>query len=96
VTVNLDAWNELSKEHQAAIEAAAAALQSVFWGVSKSEDAVKVALLNKNGLKTGDVTAGMLADMQKATKPMTGEFITKVGGASGAIVNGFLKDVGRN
>ncbi len=42
------------------------------------------------------VTAGMLADMQKATKPMTGEYIKDVGGASGAIIAGFLKDVGRN
>jgi TRAP-type C4-dicarboxylate transport system substrate-binding protein len=96
LTVNMDAWNALSKEHQVAIEAAAAALQSVFWEVSKSEDNVKVATLNKNGLKTGDVTAGMLADMQKATKPMTGEYIKDVGGASGAIIAGFLKDVGRN
>lgn len=96
VAVNLDSWNALSKEHQAAIEAAAAALEPVFWEVSKAEDAVKVKILNDNGLKTGDVTAAMLADMQKLTKPMTGEYIKAVGGASGAIIESFLKEVGRD
>ena len=96
VAVNLDSWNELSKEHQGAIEAAAAKLQPVFWEVSKSEDAAKAKVLNDNGVAMGDVNAGMLAEMQKLTKPMTAEYIKDVGGASGDIINAFLKDVGRN
>ena len=42
----------------------------------------------------GDV-AGMLPDMQKATAPMVGEYITAAGPKADEIIKGFLKDVGR-
>jgi TRAP-type C4-dicarboxylate transport system substrate-binding protein len=94
VSVNLDAWKSLSEEHRAAIEAAAKALQPVFWAVSRSEDNIKAGVLMANGVKMGDVS-GMLAVMQERTKPMVGEFIKAAGPEAEAIIDGFLKDVGR-
>jgi TRAP-type C4-dicarboxylate transport system substrate-binding protein len=94
VTVNLDAWNALSEEHQAAIEGAAKALQPVFWAVSRSEDDIKVGILTGNGIEMGDVSS-MLEAMQKATAPMVGEYIEAAGPKADEIINGFLKDVGR-
>ncbi len=94
VSVNLDAWNSISKEHRAAIEGAAKALQLVFWAVSRSEDDIKAGILTGNGVKMGDVS-GMLAAMQKATAPMVGKYIKAAGPKADEIIKGFLKDVGR-
>lgn len=95
VSVNLDAWNKLSAQHRAAIEGAADALQAVFWQVSTSEDDAKSAVLNKNGVAMGEVTAAMSSKMQELTKAMQGEYIKAVGPKAKEIIEGYLKDVGR-
>ncbi len=94
VSVNLDAWNGLSEGNREAIEAAAAALQPVFWQVSRSEDAIKAGILTENGLEMGDVS-GMLAAMQELTEPMVGEYIEAAGPKAKEIIEGFKADVGR-
>ena len=95
VSVNLDAWNSLSQQHRDAIEGAANTLQPVFWQVSKSEDDAKSAILNKNGVAIGEVTSAMIGKMQELTAPMQGNYINKVGAEAKAIIEGYLKDVGR-
>ncbi len=95
VTVNLDAWNSLTADQREAIETAAKALQPVFWEVSRSEDAIKAAILTGNGVEMGD-TSGMLDVMQERTKPMVAEYIKAAGPKAEEVINGFLADVGRN
>lgn len=75
ITVNLDAWNDLSEEDRAAIEAVAADLEPEFWNVSKSEDQEKLRILNENGLKTGTVTDEMLSAMKEATADQLQSFL---------------------
>lgn len=94
VSVNLEAWNSLTDGQRTAIEGAAAALQPVFWGVSRAEDAIKANILNENGVAMGDVS-GMLAAMQERTAPMVGEYIKAAGPKADEVINGFLSDVGR-
>ena len=63
--------------------------------MSKSEDDAKSAILNKNGVAMGEVTAAMSGKMQELTKPMQGNYINEVGAEAKAIIEGYLKDVGR-
>jgi TRAP-type C4-dicarboxylate transport system substrate-binding protein len=94
VTVNLDAWNSLSAENQAAIEAVAAELEPQFWDASLQADADSRATLEANGMTIVDLPADMLADMQAATRPMMDEFIARVPAAE-APLNAYLADIGR-
>lgn len=94
VTVNLDAWNSLTPGQREAIEGAAKALQPVFWEVSRSEDAIKVDILTRNGIQMGDVSQ-MLPTMQERTKPMVAEYIKAAGPKAAEVIDGFLADVGR-
>ena len=95
VSVNLDAWNDLTEGQRAAIEAAARMLEPVFWQVSKAEDAAKLKILNERGVAMGEVPAAMLADMQAATEPMLAEALAELGDEGEAIVDGFLQEIGR-
>ena len=95
VSVNLDAWNDLTEGQRDAIEAAARMLEPVFWQVSKAEDAAKSKILNERGVAMADVSAEMLADMQAATAPMLAEALAELGDEGQAIVDGFFRDIGR-
>ena len=75
ITVNLDAWNDLSEADRAAIEKLSMDLEPKFWEVSRSEDAEKLKILNENGLKTGVVTDEMLSAMREATADQLSEFL---------------------
>ena len=95
VSVNLDAWNDLTEGQRDAIEAAARMLEPVFWQVSRAEDAAKSKLLNERGVAMAEVPAAMLADMQAATEPMLAEALAELGDEGQAIVDGFFADIGR-
>ena len=95
VSVNLDAWNDLTEGQCDAIEAAARMLEPVFWQVSKAEDAAKSRVLNERGVAMGEVPAAMLADMQAATEPMLAEALVELGDEGQAIIDGFLQEIGR-
>ena len=95
VSVNLDAWNDLTEGQRGAIEAAARMLEPVFWQVSKAEDAAKSRILNERGVTMGEVPAAMLADMQAATEPMLAEALAELGDEGQTIIDGFLQEIGR-
>ena len=95
VTVNLDAWNDLTEGQRDAIEAAGRMLEPVFWQVSKAEDAAKSKILSERGVAMADVSAEMLADMQAATEPMLAEALAELGDQGQTIVDGFFRDIGR-
>ena len=95
VSVNLDAWNDLTEGQRDAIEAAARMLEPVFWQVSKAEDAAKSKILNERGVAMAEVPSAMLADMQAATKPMLAEALAELGDEGQAIIDGFFADIGR-
>ena len=95
VSVNLDAWNDLTEGQQDAIEAAGRMLEPVFWQVSRAEDAAKAKILNERGVAMADVSAEMLADMQAATEPMLAEALAELGDEGQTIIDGFFRDIGR-
>src|SRR5690606_34492099 len=59
ISVNLDAWNQLSKEHQAAIEAVAQRLEPEFWVSAQEDDKEKMALLAQHGMVNGDLSEAL-------------------------------------
>ena len=75
ITVNLDAWSDLSEADRAAIEKLAMELEPTFWEVSRSEDAEKLKILNENGLQTGVVTNDLLGAMREATADQLSSFL---------------------
>ncbi|WP_118137794.1 TRAP transporter substrate-binding protein [Oceanicella sp. SM1341] len=82
VTVNLDAWNELSPEDQDAIEAVAEKLEGEFWLASKAEDDKKIAVLKENGVTVTAPSEELKAALLERAKPMWDDFKERVPGAA--------------
>ncbi|MEM6743523.1 MAG: TRAP transporter substrate-binding protein [Pseudomonadota bacterium] len=94
VTVNLDAWNSISAEAQAAIEEVAAKLEPEFWDVSIAADASSLEKLKANGMTVVEIPGPMLVDMQAATTPMLEDYLARVPEAEGP-VRAYLAELGR-
>nr|WP_321463059.1 TRAP transporter substrate-binding protein [uncultured Cohaesibacter sp.] len=78
VTVNLDAWNDLTEEQQDAIETAAIKLEGDFWKASRAEDQKKIAILEENGMTVTAPSAELKAELIKRAQPLWEEFKTRV------------------
>ena len=63
--------------------------------MSKSEDDAKAAILNAKGVAMGAVTPKMIGEIRALTEPIQGNCIKAVGPQAKAIIEGYLKDVGR-
>lgn len=93
--VNVDAWNRLSPEHQAAVDAAAKELEPQFWEISRGEDAKAIEKLRAGGMKVEEPSASVVEAMQAAAKPVWESAFTTVGPDAKAIVDAYLVSVGR-
>ncbi|WP_188791623.1 TRAP transporter substrate-binding protein [Salipiger pallidus] len=78
VTVNLDAWNALEAEDQAAIESAAAELEGSFWENSADEDAAKIATLEENGMTVTSPSPELQDALLDAAMPLWDAFKERV------------------
>jgi len=78
MSVNLDAWNALSTEHQTAIEEVAAKLETQFWLNSIREDAQKIATLRENGMNVTSPNPELRAALLERSLPLWEDFMTRV------------------
>lgn len=78
MAVNMDAWNELSAEHQQIIRDLAREMEPGFWEVSQSEHAVRMQELIANGMTVSAPSAELAAAMREATGNMADEFAAAV------------------
>jgi len=86
MSVNMDAWNELTAEQQSTIEALAKKMEPEFWAVSEGEHTKRMAQLKENGMTVDPASPEMLAKMREATADMADDFAKRVGpGAADAI-----------
>lgn len=85
VSVNLDAWNDLPLETQAAIEEVAARMEGQFWLNSKAEDAKKIAVLKERGMEVTAPSAELQAALMEKAIPLWDEFKTRVPDAAPVI-----------
>lgn len=93
VTVNLDAWNALSPEHQEGIETLAARMEGQFWLNSVAEDAVKIAVLKENGMTVGAPSAELRAALVEKALPLWDAFRTRVP-ESVPVIDAYLQALG--
>ena len=94
-SVNLDAWNKLSKKNQQIIEKLATEMQPVFWQSSKDEDAVKLKTLGDNGIKISSPSAALKKDLVKVGKKMWEEFSATAGSAAAETIKKYRADMGK-
>lgn len=95
VTVNLDAWNALSPEDQAAIEALAVELEPQFWGVSQSEDERNLATLAENGMTVSSPSPAMRAEIGATAETIWSDFLETAGPAAADVVSEFRSQTGK-
>lgn len=95
VNVNLDAWNALSPEHQAAIEQLAAELEPVFWDISQQEDEEKLQILGDNGVKITEPTPELRGQLLETAQPMWQAFIDEVGPEAEEVVGAYRAKTGK-
>lgn len=93
--LNMDAWNRLSPDDQAALDAASAELEPQFWAVSAGEDEKAIAKLREGGMTVEAPSDELIAAMQEAAKPVWDTVIAKVGPRAQDIVDTYLAEVGR-
>lgn len=95
VTVNLDAWNAISPEHQEAIAALAAELEPEFWEVSKSEDEKNLAVLAENGMTVSQPSPEMRAQIVAASEKIWDEFGAAAGEDARTAISDYRAKVGK-
>jgi TRAP-type C4-dicarboxylate transport system substrate-binding protein len=95
MNVNLDAWNALSPEHQAAIEGIAAEMEVEFWDVSRAEDEEKLKTLADNGVKITEPTDELRAQLLETAKPMWQAFIDEAGPKAEEVVSAYREKMGK-
>lgn len=78
MSVNLDAWNALPAETQAAIEETAANLEGQFWLNSRAEDDKKLATLRENGVEVTAPSPELSAALMEKALPLWEAFKTRV------------------
>lgn len=95
MNVNLDAWNALSPEHQAAIEELAAEMEGQFWDVSRAEDEEKLKALADNGVKITEPTPELREKLLETAKPMWQAFIDEVGPKADEVVSAYREKMSK-
>lgn len=78
VTMNLDVWNKLPPEQQAAIEEAAARLEPEFWETSRQGDLDSIEVMTEHGMKLVEISPEMHAAMVERAAALQEEFMARV------------------
>lgn len=78
VTINMDAWNALSAEDQAAIEQVAAELEPTFWDVSRQGDLDSIATMGENGMTLVPLSDELLSAIAEKAATVQAEFFERV------------------
>jgi len=95
VTVNLDSWNELSPEDQAAIEEIAARLEPEFWEVSMGEDQRNLDELDSQGIMISEPSDELRAEITAASEVIWDEFLQTAGPRAAEVVSEFRNATGK-
>jgi TRAP-type transport system periplasmic protein len=95
VSVNLDAWNKLSKKNRDAIEKLVAELQPVFLQSSKDEDAIKLKALADNSIKITVPSDALKKDLVAVGKKMWEEFAADAGPMAADTIKKYRAETGK-
>lgn len=78
VTINLDTWNKIPADQQAAIEKAASDLEPEFWGVSRQGDVDSLKAMSDQGMKVVEISPEMRATMIERAAVLQKAFLERV------------------
>ncbi len=95
VTINLDVWNKISAEDQAAITEVAARLEPGFWDVSRNGDLTSIETMKSNGMVLKDISPELEAQLIEKAAPVQEEFFARVPAAV-EIVEAYRASTGAN
>ncbi len=91
VSVNLDAWNALSEEHQAAIAETAKRMEPEFWQSAQDTDALQLKKLAEHGMVNGNLDDATREELRNRAAPIREAEIQKMGPRAIAVVEAFGK-----
>lgn len=91
VTVNLDAWAELSEEHQKAIEEVGARLEPQFWQSAQDTDAAQMQVLTEKGMVNGTIDDTLRAQLRERSAPLREAELKGLGETAIKLVESFEK-----
>ena len=80
ITVNLDAWNALEKEHQDAIEKLARELEPKFQEEVFQEDANNLEMMKQNGMTIIEPDENFQNQLTDKARPFWDAYVERVGG----------------
>ncbi|MBW3097172.1 TRAP transporter substrate-binding protein [Pseudohoeflea coraliihabitans] len=95
VTVNLDSWNALSEEDQAAITELAAKLEPQFWDVAREEDEGNLAKLRENGMDVSDVSPELAGQIAEQSEKIWDQFAEQAGDRAADAISEYREKVGK-
>ncbi|MEC9431653.1 MAG: TRAP transporter substrate-binding protein [Pseudomonadota bacterium] len=81
MAINLDDWNELTADQQAAMERVAQEMEPGFWAISRAEHARRMEELAAHGMTVDAPSPEMAARMREVTADMADDFAARVPGA---------------
>ncbi len=79
VTINLDYWNSLNKDQQAAMLKAAKEIEAAQWEASKKEDEVALKTLAEHGMKIHEASPTLKKELAEVGKKMLDEYLKDAG-----------------
>lgn len=95
VTINLDIWDKLSPEDQAAIEEVAARLEPEFWEVSRQGDLASIEVMKSNGMELAEISPELADQLAEKAVPVQEAFFERVPAAA-EIVKAYRESLGAN
>lgn len=78
VTINLDTWNSIPVDQQAAIEKVAAELEPKFWEVSRQGDVNSIKVMTGNGMELVEISPELRAQMEERAVMLQEAFLERV------------------
>lgn len=90
MSVNLDVWNTLSTEDQAAIMEIATRLEPEFWQSAQDTDAAQMKRLADEGMTLGDLSDETRAELRTRAEPIREAAIERMGPRAAEVVDAFL------
>lgn len=91
ISVNMDAWNQLSPEHQQAIAEAAARLEPEFWQSAQDTDAMQLKTLSEHGIINGELDDATRDELRRRAAPIRDAAIARMDPRGAQVVEAFDK-----
>ncbi|MGP9590373.1 TRAP transporter substrate-binding protein [Halomonas sp. AOP42-B2-16] len=89
ISVNLDAWNRLSPEHQKAIVDAAERLEPEFWQSAQDADAEQLQTLADNGITNAELDDATREELHNRAAPIRQAMISRMDPRGAQVVEAF-------